>query len=150
MPSAQPVPALSVVTDSAEDIAEAIARARAIRARKVEFKLEVPIVIAGKVYETLFLRRPTWPEFEKALSNPAVQQKRITENVAMMAVVCGVQPAILNDPIDGLDLFDGMRLMDAVQDFFPQALRGKPQPTSVQSSVTSPSDGDGAQETSTS
>jgi hypothetical protein len=142
-------PALAVVGDSPEAVADAVARARALRGKKIEFKLEVPIIIANKVYETLYLRRPTWPEFEKALANPNVQSKKITENVAMMAVVCGVQPAVLADPNDGLDLFDGMRLMEAVQDFFPAALRAKPLPTSASSSETSPNDGDGAPAIST-
>lgn len=140
----KPAPAPQVVAPSTSEVDAARAKAREMRAKSKTFELDVPIVIGGTVYQTLILRRPRWVQLEKALASTAVQKGQASENLAMISAISGVPIQALADPELGLDLMDGMRLMREIQDFFPQALQDKLQPTSEPSSETSPNDGAGA------
>jgi hypothetical protein len=117
MASAASVPAMAAATGSPQQRVEVI-------------ELEIPVECSdGSIRTSVTLRRPKWGAFEEYLAHPLVTSKKLSANSAMVAACAGV-------PLDfmlELDFFDGMKLTNAVMDFFPQVLRDKLSALSSQS-----------------
>lgn len=90
--------------------------------KTVEVMLEVPVRCSDGILRTsVIMGRPKWAKFEEYASHALVTNKRLSSNSAMIAACAGV-------PIDFMlevDMFDAVNLANAMQDFFPQALRDK-------------------------
>jgi hypothetical protein len=96
-------------------------------------KLEVPVTDpSGKVWTEVVLRRPKWSKMEEYAGHRLVTSGKLTTNSAIIAACAGVPLDFMLD----LDGFDGMRLLGALTDFFPQDLRDKIQSTTSASEQT--------------
>lgn len=95
--------------------------------------LDVPVTDgAGKRWTEIVLRRPKWSKIEEYSGHHLVQSGKLTANSAIIAACASVPLDFMLD----LDGFDGMRLLGAMQDFFPQDLRDKIQSTTSTSEQT--------------